>query len=143
VSRTLNCRCCAPRMLKAHDARGADMCVASFERVFDSGFAPMNGRSTGCWKRPLMLLVTLAALGGPIYLYMIVREGFFRRDTGFLIGVTEAATDPSFEAMKVRQQALVAVLNPTTGGSLHHSTVGAGGPNTTALRGRAVRFVAA
>ena len=55
-----------------------------------------------------MLLVTLATLGGTIYLYMIVPKGFFpQEDTGFLIGVTEAATDTSFEAMKVRQQALV------------------------------------
>ena len=58
-----------------------------------------------------MLLVTLATLGGTVYLYMIVPKGFFpQEDTGFLIGVTEAATDTSFEAMKVRQQALVDVL---------------------------------
>ena len=58
-----------------------------------------------------MLVVTLATLGGTVYLYMIVPKGFFpQEDTGFLIGVTEAATDTSFEAMKVRQQALVDVL---------------------------------
>ena len=40
-------------------------------------------------------------------------KGFFpQEDTGFLIGITEAATDTSFEAMSVRQQALADVLQP-------------------------------
>ena len=62
-------------------------------------------------RKALMLAVTLATLAGTVYLYMIVPKGFFpQEDTGFLIGVTEAATDTSFDAMKERQQALVQVL---------------------------------
>src|SRR5205807_1574325 len=62
-------------------------------------------------RKALMLIVTLATLGGTVYLYMIVPKGFFpQEDTGFLIGTTEASTDTSFEAMKVRQQALVDVI---------------------------------
>ena len=39
-------------------------------------------------------------------------KGFFpQEDTGFLFGITEAATDTSFEAMTVRQQELVDVLS--------------------------------
>ena len=71
-------------------------------------------------RKALMLVVTLATLGGTVYLYMIVPKGFFpQEDTGFLIGVTEAATDTSFEAMKVRQQALVDVLEIRSGDRLH------------------------
>ena len=67
-----------------------------------------------------MLLVTLATLGGTVYLYMIVPKGFFpQEDTGFLIGVTEAATDTSFEAMKERQQALVEVLQVRSRDRIH------------------------
>ena len=84
-----------------------------------------------------MLVVTLATLGGTVYLYMIVPKGFFpQEDTGFLIGVTEAATDTSFEAMKERQQALVDVLKSDPAIEYINSTVGAGGPNTTANYGR-------
>ena len=68
---------------------------------------------------------------------MIVPKGFFpQEDTGFLIGVTEAATDTSFEAMKVRQQALVDVLKSDPAVDYINSTVGSGGPNPTANYGR-------
>jgi len=88
-------------------------------------------------RKPLMILVTLATLGGTVYLYMIVPKGFFpQEDTGFLIGVTEAATDTSFDAMKERQQALVKVLQDDPAIEYVNSTVGSGGPNPTANYGR-------
>ena len=68
---------------------------------------------------------------------MIVPKGFFpQEDTGFLIGVTEAATDTSFEAMKERQQALVKILQDDPAIEYLNSTVGSGGPNPTANYGR-------
>jgi hydrophobic/amphiphilic exporter-1 (mainly G- bacteria), HAE1 family len=88
-------------------------------------------------RKALMLLVTVATLGGTVYLYMIVPKGFFpQEDTGFLIGVTEAATDTSFEAMKERQQALVSILKDDPAVDYINSTVGSGGPNPTANYGR-------
>src|SRR2546423_1548795 len=100
-------------VLKAHDAtRKPNVVLRVFEQVFDSWLRAYEWALD--WvlaKKAVMLLVTLATLGGTIYLYMIVPKGFFpQEDTGFLIGVTEAATDTSFEAMKVRQQALVDIL---------------------------------
>ena len=84
-----------------------------------------------------MLLVTFATLGGTVYLYMIVPKGFFpQEDTGFLIGVTEAATDTSFEAMKERQLALADILRNDPAIELLNATVGSGGPNPTANYGR-------
>ena len=68
---------------------------------------------------------------------MIVPKGFFpQEDTGFLIGVTEAATDTSFDAMTVRQQALVDILKSDPAIEYINSTVGSGGPNPTANYGR-------
>jgi HAE1 family hydrophobic/amphiphilic exporter-1 len=88
-------------------------------------------------KKALMMLVTLATLAGTVYLYIIVPKGFFpQEDTGFLIGVTEAATDTSFEAMTVRQKALVDVLKADPAIDYINSTVGSGGPNPTANYGR-------
>src|SRR5213080_595284 len=138
VSLTLTPMLCA-RVLKAHDAtRKPNVVLRVFERVFDSWLRAYEWALD--WvlaKKAVMLLVTLATLGGTLYLYMIVPKGFFpQEDTGFLIGVTEAATDTSFEAMKVRQLALVDVLKSDPAIDYINSTVGAGGPNSTANYGR-------
>ena len=51
VSLTLTPMLCA-RVLKAHDAtaRSRTSCCASSRRCSTPGCAPMNGRSTGCWR---------------------------------------------------------------------------------------------
>jgi len=85
----------------------------------------------------MMLVVTLATLAGTVALYIIVPKGFFpQEDTGFLSGVTEAATDTSFEAMTVRQKELADILSRDPAVEYINSTVGAGGPNVTANYGR-------
>ena len=138
VSLTLTPMLCA-RMLKAHDpAKKPNIVLRVFERMFDSWLRAYEWALD--WvlaRKALMLLVTLATLGGTVYLYMIVPKGFFpQEDTGFLIGVTEAATDSSFDAMTVRQQALVDVLRSDPAIEYINSTVGSGGPNPTANYGR-------
>src|SRR5258708_25305725 len=138
VSLTLTPMLCA-RVLKAHDATSNPNVVLSlFERMFAAWLRAYEWALD--WvlaKKALMLIVTLATLGGTIYLYMIVPKGFFpQEDTGFLIGVTEAATDTSFEAMSIRQKALVDILKSDPAVDYTNSTVGSGGPNPTANYGR-------
>jgi len=134
VSLTLTPMLCA-RVLKAHDpAKKENIVLRAFEAMFS---AWLRGYEWALDKvlarKAIMLLVTFATLGGTIYLYMIVPKGFFpQEDTGFLIGVTEAATDTSFEAMSTRQQALVKILQTDPAVDYINSTVGAGGPNPTA-----------
>jgi len=138
VSLTLTPMLCA-RLLRAHDeTRRPNIVLRVFERVFDSWLRAYEwALDRVLAKKFVTLLVTLATLGGTVYLYMIVPKGFFpQEDTGFLIGVTEAATDTSFEAMKVRQQALVDVLKSDPAIDYINSTVGSGGPNPTANYGR-------
>ena len=135
VSLTLTPMLCA-RVLRAHDpTKKPNVVLRVFEAMFESWLRAYEW--TLDWvlaRKSLMLVVTLATLGGTVYLYMIVPKGFFpQEDTGFLIGVTEAATDTSFEAMKERQQALVEVLKSDPAIEYINSTVGAGGPNTTAI----------
>ncbi|MFC0242941.1 efflux RND transporter permease subunit [Rhodopseudomonas telluris] len=138
VSLTLTPMLCA-RMLKAHDPHKRENIVL---RAFEAMFAAwLRGYEWALDKvlahKFLMLMVTFATLGGTIYLYMVVPKGFFpQEDTGFLIGVTEAATDTSFEAMKERQLALVQILREDPAVDYINSTVGAGGPNPTANYGR-------
>jgi HAE1 family hydrophobic/amphiphilic exporter-1 len=138
VSLTLTPMLCA-RVLKAHDPEKKEHFILRlFERMFAAWLRAYEWALD--WvlaKKALMLIVTLATLGGTIYLYMIVPKGFFpQEDTGFLIGVTEAATDTSFEAMTVRQKALVDVLKSDPAVDYINSTVGSGGPNPTANYGR-------
>ena len=138
VSLTLTPMLCA-RVLRAHDAtKKPNVVLRVFEAMFEAWLRAYEWALD--WvlaRKALMLLVTLATLGGTVYLYMIVPKGFFpQEDTGFLIGVTEAATDTSFEAMKVRQQALVEVLKSDPAVDYINSTVGSGGPNPTANYGR-------
>jgi HAE1 family hydrophobic/amphiphilic exporter-1 len=138
VSLTLTPMLCA-RVLKAHDPdKKEHFILRLFERMFAAWLRAYEWALD--WvlaKKALMLIITLATLGGTIYLYMIVPKGFFpQEDTGFLIGVTEAATDTSFEAMTIRQKALVDVLKSDPAVDYINSTVGSGGPNPTANYGR-------
>jgi HAE1 family hydrophobic/amphiphilic exporter-1 len=134
VSLTLTPMLCA-RLLRAHDAtRRPNFILRAFEAMFDSWLRAYEWTLDWVLARKfLMLMVTFATLGGTVYLYLIVPKGFFpQEDTGFLVGITEAATDSSFEAMKERQQALVDVLRSDPAIEYINSTVGAGGLNTTA-----------
>jgi hydrophobic/amphiphilic exporter-1 (mainly G- bacteria), HAE1 family len=134
VSLSLTPMLCA-RVLRAHDAtKKPNIVLRIFEAMFNSWLRAYEWALD--WvlaRKALMLIMTLATLGGTVYLYMIVPKGFFpQEDTGFLTGVTEAATDTSFEAMRVRQQALVEVLKSDPAVDYINSTVGSGGPNPTA-----------
>jgi hydrophobic/amphiphilic exporter-1 (mainly G- bacteria), HAE1 family len=138
VSLTLTPMLCA-RVLKAHDPEKKENFILRwFERMFAAWLRAYEWALD--WvlaRKALMLIITLATLGGTIYLYMIVPKGFFpQEDTGFLIGVTEAATDTSFDAMTIRQKALVDVLKSDPAVDYINSTVGSGGPNPTANYGR-------
>src|SRR6195952_2246409 len=138
VSLTLTPMLCA-RVLKAHDPNVKENIVLRlFERMFAGWLRGYEWALDHVLAhKALMLVVTIATLGGTVYLYMLVPKGFFpQENTGFLTGVTEAATDTSFEAMKVRQQALVQVLKSDPAVDYINSTVGSGGPNPTANYGR-------
>ena len=138
VSLTLTPMLCA-RVLKAHDeSKKPNIVLRVFERMFDSWLRAYEWALD--WvlaRKAMMLVVTLATLAGTVALYIVVPKGFFpQEDTGFLFGTTEAATDSSFEAMKERQQALVAILRTDPAVDYINSTVGAGGPNATTNNGR-------
>jgi HAE1 family hydrophobic/amphiphilic exporter-1 len=138
VSLTLTPMLCA-RVLKAHDeSKKPNIVLRVFERMFESWLRAYEWALD--WvlaRKAMMLVVTLATLAGTVALYIVVPKGFFpQEDTGFLFGTTEAATDSSFEAMKERQQALVAILRTDPAVDYINSTVGAGGPNATTNNGR-------
>ena len=60
---------------------------------------------------PLTLLVTAAAVGLNIYLYVIVPKGFFpQQDTGRLTGTIVGNQDISFPAMKSKLDAFLSIV---------------------------------
>src|SRR3981189_801803 len=129
VSLTLTPMLCA-RVLRAHhEGEKQNVVLRIFEAMFKSWLRGYEWSLDRVLRYKFVtLLVTFATLGFSIWLYMIVPNGFFpQEDTGFFIGVTEAATDTSFEAMKVRQQALVEVLKADPAIEYINSTVGCGG----------------
>jgi HAE1 family hydrophobic/amphiphilic exporter-1 len=138
VSLTLTPMLCA-RVLKAHDPEHKEnFILRGFERIFAAWLRGYEWALDHVLAhKGIMLVVTLATLGGTVYLYSIVPKGFFpQEDTGFLTGTTEAATDTSFEAMSARQQVLADLLKSDPAVEYINSTVGSGGPNATANYGR-------
>ena len=106
VSLTLTPMLCA-RMLRGHreDAR-QNIVLRIFEAMFNWWLKAYE------WSldkviayKAVMLAITFGTVIGTVWLYIVIPKGFFPlEDTGFIIGVTEAATDTSFEAMVARQR---------------------------------------
>jgi len=140
VSLTLTPMLCA-RMLRSHHGEGEKRPNLLF-RIFEAGFNGMLKAyevtlDIALRWRFVMLLVTFATLAGTAYLYTIIPKGFFpTEDTGFMIGITEGATDSSFDAMVERQHKVVEIVRADPAVDYVNSTVGAGGPNPTTNYGR-------
>jgi len=138
VSLTLTPMLCA-RILRGHDAHHKpNFVLRAFEAMFNGWLRAYEWALDRVLAyKFIMLLVTFGTLAGTVYLYMIVPKGFFpQEDTGFLTGITEAATDTSFTAMSERQVKLAEILRSDPAIEFVNSTVGSGGPNPTANYGR-------
>ncbi len=138
VSLTLTPMLCA-RVLKHHHEGEKQNIVL---RVFEAFFEKMLGAYEWTLARvlaykPITLMVTIATLGGTIWLYVAVPKGFFpEEDTGYILGITEAATDISYPLMAERQRAVAALVRNDRAVAYVNSTVGIGGPNQLNNSGR-------
>ncbi len=138
VSLTLTPMLCA-RILKSHDEhKRPNIVLRIFEAMFNQWHRAYEWTLDKVLAaKSVMLVVTLATIGLTVYLYYVVPKGFFpQEDTGFLSGVSEAATDTSFDAMVERQAKLDAIVRADPAVEFLNTTVGAGGPNPTANYGR-------
>ncbi|MGN6555357.1 MAG: efflux RND transporter permease subunit, partial [Verrucomicrobiota bacterium] len=71
------------------------------------------------------------------FLFVKIPKVFFpTEDTGQVFGITEAAQDISFEAMREHQIAVAKIVSEDPNVASFMSSVGAGGPNATANNGR-------
>ncbi len=140
VSLTLTPMLCA-RVLRSHrpeDEKKQFFVLRMFERLFEVML------STYQWTldrvlafKSIMLMVTLGTFFATIVLYAIVPKGFFpQEDTGYVIGITEGATDISFPEISQLQRKVADVVRADPAVAYVNSTAGAGGPNSVGNSGR-------
>jgi HAE1 family hydrophobic/amphiphilic exporter-1 len=139
VSLTLTPMLCA-RVLGSHHGEGEKQFFLL--RVFERFFEWML--NTYQWTldrvlafKSIMLLITLGTFFATIVLYVVVPKGFFpTEDTGYVIGITEGATDISFPAISQLQRQVADVVRADPAVAYVNSTVGTGGPNSVGNSGR-------
>jgi hydrophobic/amphiphilic exporter-1 (mainly G- bacteria), HAE1 family len=138
VSLTLTPMLCA-RMLRGHrDGEKQNIVLRAFEAVFKGWLRAYEwALDRVIAYKAVTLLVTIATIIGSAWLYVIVPKGFFpNEDTGFMLAITEGASDSSFEAMVARQSRVAAIIRQDKAVDYINSTVGVGGPNSTTNYGR-------
>ena len=140
VSLTLTPMLCA-RVLRAHkpgEEQNQNFILRGFEAIFQSMLRAYERTLDLCLRfKSVVLMVTFATIAGTVWLYIIVPKGFFpTEDTGFMLGITEGATDISFPAMAERQRKVADLVRADRAVAYVNSTVGAGGPNSTGNSGR-------
>jgi multidrug efflux pump len=142
VSLTTTPMMCA-LLLKPRSEKPPGRFARASERVFDRVLASYR-RSLGWALRwPfVMVLVVLATVGLNFWLYTIVPKGFFpQQDTGRLIGFIRADQSISFQAMRQKVDAYVAIVMRDPAVESVTASTGGGGPGGGG-RNRANMFVA-
>jgi hydrophobic/amphiphilic exporter-1 (mainly G- bacteria), HAE1 family len=138
VSLTLTPMLCA-RVLRGHrEGERQNIVLRAFEAAFRGCLRAYEWTldKVIAWKF-VMLMITFGTVAGTVWLYVIVPKDFFpREDTGFILAITEGATDSSFDAMVARQSRVAAIVRQDPAVDYINSTVGVGGPNTTTNYGR-------
>jgi hydrophobic/amphiphilic exporter-1 (mainly G- bacteria), HAE1 family len=139
VSLTLTPMLCA-RVLGSHHPEGEKQFIVL--RIFERFFEWML--NTYQWTldkvlafKSVVLMVTLGTFFVTIALYVVVPKGFFpTEDTGYVIGITEGATDVSFPAISQLQRQVADIVRADPAVAYVNSTVGTGGPNSVGNSGR-------
>ncbi|MEP7338853.1 MAG: multidrug efflux RND transporter permease subunit [Acidobacteriota bacterium] len=128
----------ASRFLKAHRKEEHNRLYQASERAFDKLLAVYKWSLELVMKhRPMTMIVSGLVLVATIYLFMVIPKGFIpSEDVGQLNATTEAAQDISFESMVKHQQEAAAIIQKDPNVESFMSSVGAGGPNSTANNGR-------
>jgi HAE1 family hydrophobic/amphiphilic exporter-1 len=139
VSLTLTPMLCA-RVLRGHHEgdKPQIFILRLFERLFQSWLRAYEwALDKVLTYKAIMLVVTFATIIGTVWLYVAIPKGFFpTEDTGYMLAITEAQSDISFEAMIERQRKVAEIIRQDEAVLYVNSTVGVGGPNATANQGR-------
>jgi len=138
VSLTLTPMLCA-RVLKSHThGEKQNFVLRAFEALFEKMLRTYEWTLDFILTRKqIMLVVTLCTFVATIWLYTVVPKGFFpSEDTGYINGITEAATDISYPAMSELQRKVADIIRKDKAVDYVNATVGIGGPNQVGNSGR-------
>jgi HAE1 family hydrophobic/amphiphilic exporter-1 len=141
VSLTLTPMLCA-RVLRGHQPGQVQkkqfFMLQWFENMFQAWLKGYEWSLDKVLKyRFAMLLVTLGTIVGTVWLYIVIPKDFIpREDTGYMLAITEAQSDISFDGMVERQRKVAEIVRNDPAVQYVNSTVGVGGPNTTLNNGR-------
>ncbi|MGI8527181.1 MAG: efflux RND transporter permease subunit, partial [Pseudolabrys sp.] len=140
VSLTLTPMLCA-RVLKGHhggEEKRQNFVLRAFERLFENMLRAYEwSLDRVLTYKSIMLMVTIATIGGTIWLYIVVPKGFFpTEDTGYVLGITEAKTDIAFDSMAEHQRKVADIVRADPAVAYVNSTAGGGGPNSVTNSGR-------
>jgi len=139
VSLTLTPMLCA-RVLRGHheEDRKEIFILRLFERLFLAWLRSYEWALDKVIRyKAITLAATFATIIGTVWLYILIPKGFFpNEDTGYMLAITEAQSDVSFAAMVERQRKMAEIIRADKAVLYVNSTVGVGGPNSTANQGR-------
>src|SRR5713101_6215094 len=139
VSLTLTPMLCARVLRGHHEGKKKEFFILKVsERLFQAWLRSYEwALDKVLTYKAVVLAITFATIIGTVWLYIIIPKGFFpTEDTGFMLAITEAQSDISFDAMVERQRKLAEIMRADEAVLYVNSTVGVGGPNTTANQGR-------
>jgi HAE1 family hydrophobic/amphiphilic exporter-1 len=137
VSLTLTPMMCA-RLLPGHETKPPGRVSRGLESFFTWLTARYDvGLQVALRHRFLTLLTFFGTVALTGYLFWTIPKGFFpQQDTGLIVGISEAAQDVSPEGMKLRQQAIMGIINKDPAVADVAGYIGPGGPTVTENNGR-------
>jgi hydrophobe/amphiphile efflux-1 (HAE1) family protein len=137
VSLTTTPMMCA-KFLRQHNPSERSRAYRLGERFFNGLLAGYDrGLRWVLRHQTLTIIIALGTLVLNVYLYIIVPKGFFpQEDTGRLGGAARASQDISFDAMKVKQAQLAAIVQKDPGVDYVLAFAGSGGGGATTNVGR-------
>src|SRR6476659_7659711 len=138
VSLTLTPMLCARVLRTHHEGEKQNVVLRLFEWMFNSWLRGYEWTLDKVLKyRFITLIVTLGTMAGTAYLYVVIPKGFFpQEDTGYIIGITEGATDISFPAISQLQRKVAEIVRADPAVQYVNSPTGTGGPNSVGNSGR-------
>ena len=118
------------KFLKAHDASKHGWFYRTGEKALARMTAEYERALRAVLRRqPLVLAITIGTFFLTLYLYTIVPKGFFpQQDTGRIAGSIRGQQDVSFDALKTKAEAMVAIVQKEPGVHNVMMFLGGGGP---------------
>jgi HAE1 family hydrophobic/amphiphilic exporter-1 len=128
----------ASRFVRPSHGKKHGRLYEAFERFFE-GLHNLYDRTLQVVMRHRFatLMASFAVMIASGFLFVKIPKGFFpNQDTGQIFGITEAAQDVSFEAMRAHQVEVAKIIaaDPNVAGFM--SSIGAGGSSATPNNGR-------